>query len=117
MDHSPISISFRRQGQPASVYFDREELSLILGIYGRMVAAGHWKDYAVSTASDCAVFSIYRRASERPEYSIIKNPSLAPKQGLYSILSAHGQILKRGKSLANTLKLFERKLLKVIDPD
>lgn len=82
-----------------------------------MVTAGHWKDYAVDTGSDCAIFSVYRRASESAEYHIVKDPSLAQMQGSYSIVSRQGQVLKRGKSLANALKVFERKFLKIVEVD
>ncbi len=118
MNRPPINISFGASGcSSPSIYFNRDELNLILGIYGRMVAAGLWKDYAVDTGTDCAVFSVFRRASENPEYKIIKDPSLANKQGAYAIIAAQGQILKRGQSLKNTLKIFERKLLKLVDQD
>lgn len=118
MDQPPILMSSPgHQSRPGAVHFDRQELNLILNIYGRMVAAGHWKDYAVDAGPDCAVFSVYRRASESPEFRIIKDPSLAQKQGSYAIMSTQGQILKRGKSLANALKVFERKLLKIVDND
>ena len=118
MDQPPIPMSsFASQGRTGAVYFDRHELHLILNVYGRMVAAGLWKDYAVDVNADCAVFSVYRRAAETPEYRIIKDPSLAQKQGPYAIQSRQGQILKRGKSLANALKLFERKFLKVVETD
>lgn len=116
MDQPPITITPANQRcEPDTVYFNRDELNLILGIYGRMVSAGHWKDYAINASQDCAIFSAFRRSCENPEFQIVKDPSLAQKQGSYAILSAQGQILKRGKSLENALKVFERKLMKIVN--
>lgn len=99
----------------AGVWFDRRELAPILSLYGRMVAAGEWRDYALDGLSDRAVFSIYRRASEVPLYRIEKTPALARKQGAYSVITATGQILKRGKELAQVLKVFDKKRFQVVD--
>ena len=97
-----------------STFFNRSELKLILDLYGRMVAAGEWRDYAIDDDDEAESFSIYRRSSEMPLYQIEKRPKLARKQGAYSIRSASGQILKRGQSLDTTLKFFNRKLLKLV---
>ena len=96
------------------VHFDRGELNRILGIYGRMVAAGEWRDYALDFLEDRAVFSIFRRASEMPLYTIEKRPKLRAKQGQYSIVAAGGQILKRGHELAQVLRVLEKKLIKAL---
>jgi len=86
--------------RPAStlpvVSFDRRELSEILRIYGRMVAAGEWRDYAIDTLKDRAVFSIFRRTSEMPLFRVEKDPRLARRQGAYSVIGAGGTVLKRG---------------------
>lgn len=100
---------------PAQVAFQRTELGLILGLYGRMVAAGEWRDYAVNMHKDRAVFSIFRRAAEVPVYRIEKQPALARKQGAYSILSAEGVILKRGQDLKTVLAFFDRKRFQVVN--
>ncbi|MTI18285.1 DUF2794 domain-containing protein [Rhodobacteraceae bacterium RKSG542] len=92
-----------------TVAFHRTELSQILNVYGRMVAAGEWKDYAIDHGSERAVFSIFRRASEMPLYRIEKDPKLARKQGAYSVISMGGTVLKRGHELANVLKVFDKK--------
>src|SRR5687767_15598649 len=85
---------------PASrVTFDRRELNRIFGLYGRMVAAGEWRDYAIDFLRDRAVFSVFRRASEVPIYRIEKNPKLARRQGAYSVVSAGGLIMRRGHEL------------------
>src|SRR6202163_3869491 len=81
------------------VTFDRRELNRIFGLYGRMVAAGEWRDYAIDFLKDRAVFSVFRRASEVPIYRIEKDPRLARKQGIYSVISATGLILRRGHEL------------------
>jgi hypothetical protein len=95
---------------PATVAFDRHELRRILDLYGRMVAAGEWRDYAIDFMKDRAVFSIFRRASEVPVYRIEKDPRLARKQGAYSVISATGLILRRGHELDRVLLVIDRKL-------
>lgn len=94
--------------EPAFVAFDRRELSEILKVYGRMVAAGEWRDYAIDTLKDRAVFSIFRRASEVPLYRIEKNPKLARRQGAYAVVSQTGLILKRGSDLARVLRVLDK---------
>jgi hypothetical protein len=92
-----------------TIFFDRRELSAILSAYGRGVAQGDWKDYAMDALSDRALFSIFRRASENPLYQIEKRPELANRQGAWAILSAQGMVLKRGRDLATLLRFFDRK--------
>ncbi|HAT87870.1 MAG TPA: DUF2794 domain-containing protein [Rhizobiales bacterium] len=87
----------------------------ILNIYGRMVAAGEWRDYAIDSLKEKAVFSIFRRTSEMPLYRIEKNPKLARKQGAYALVSQQGQILKRGQDLSPIIKLLNQKLLKLVE--
>lgn len=96
--------------QPQSVTFNRAELNRILNLYGRMVADGEWRDYAIDFFKDRAVFSIFRRASEVPIYRIEKDPRLARKQGVYSVIAASGQILRRGHDLERVLLVIDRKL-------
>ena len=86
------------------VTFDRWELDRILGLYGRMVAAGEWRDYAIDFLKDRAVFSVFRRSSEVPIYRIEKNPRLARRQGAYSVVSATGLIVRRGHELERVLR-------------
>lgn len=94
----------------ARVTFNRFELNRILNLYGRMVADGEWRDYAIDFLKDQAVFSIFRRASEMPLYRIVKDPRLARKQGVYSVVSAGGLILRRGHDLDRVLLVIDRKL-------
>ena len=96
------------------ISFDRPELNRILGVYGRMVAAGEWRDYALDFLEDAAVFSIFRHAAEMPLFRIEKRPRLRAKQGQYSVIAAGGVILKRGHELAQVLKVFDKKLLKAL---
>jgi hypothetical protein len=96
--------------QPNRVTFNRLELHRILNLYGRMVADGEWRDYAIDFLKDRAVFSVYRRASEVPIYRIEKDPRLARKQGMYSVISATGLILRRGHELERVLLVIDRKL-------
>jgi hypothetical protein len=95
---------------PRPVTFDRRELDRILDLYGRMVAAGEWRDYAIDFLRDRAVFSVFRRASEMPIYRIEKNPKLARRQGAYSVVSITGLILKRGHELDRVLRVLDRPL-------
>jgi Protein of unknown function (DUF2794) len=90
---------------PKPVSFDRTELSLILNLYGRFVAAGEWRDYAMDFGRERAEFSVFRRASEQPLYRIVKDPNLARKQGQYSVVAQGGLILKRGQDLAQVLRV------------
>ena len=96
--------------QPACVTFDRRELDRILALYGRMVAAGEWRDYAIDFLRDRAVFSVFRRASEQPIYRIEKNPRLARRQGAYSVISTTGLIVRRGPELERVLRAIDRSL-------
>ncbi|MCW2306740.1 DUF2794 domain-containing protein [Rhodobium gokarnense] len=97
------------QQQPMQISFNRKELDLILRVYGRRVAEGEWRDYAIDHLRDRAVFSVFRRTSEMPLYRIEKNPKLARRQGAYSVIATGGAILKRGHDLANVLRVFEKK--------
>jgi hypothetical protein len=95
---------------PSTVSFDRRELTTILNIYGRMVAAGEWRDYAIDFLRERALFSIYKRASERPLYVVEKNPKLRNRQGQYLVMSQDGRILRRGHDLSAVLRILEPKL-------
>jgi hypothetical protein len=100
---------------PASIFFNRRELDQILRVYGRMVADGEWRDYAMSDGAERAVFSVFRRASEAPLYRIVKCPKWAKRQGAWAILAPGDQILKRGQELETVLRFFEKKRLSVVD--
>ena len=102
-----IPFPLPRKGE---VSFNRSELDAILRLYGLAVAAGVWKDYAIDQLEDRAVFSIFRRASEMPYFRVEKKPALAQKQGAYAVLSASGQILKRGADIKAVLKILEKEL-------
>jgi hypothetical protein len=96
---------------PASrVTFDRRELNRIFNLYGRMVAAGEWRDYAIDFLRDRAVFSVFRRTSEVPLYRIEKNPKLSRRQGAYSVISATGLIVRRGHELDRVLRSIDKSL-------
>lgn len=106
-------IAFPRVEQ--QVGFDRLELTRILDLYGRMVAAGEWKDYAMDFTRDAASFCAFRRTAERPSARIEKRPALRGKQGMWALYGEAGQVLKRGHELAGVLFPLERKLLKVVE--
>ena len=95
--------------------FDRIELMRIMDLYGRMVAAGHWRDYAMDFTPDVASFAAFRRTAERPEIRIEKRPSLRQKQGAWALISEHGQVLRRGHELAPVLAPLERRLIKLVE--
>ncbi|HVE00907.1 MAG TPA: DUF2794 domain-containing protein [Sphingomicrobium sp.] len=96
------------------VSFDRRELSRILDLYGRMVIAGHWRDYALRIDPDVAVFAAFRRHSERPEVRIEKRPELRSKQGAFVLVGEHGMVLKRGDELVGVLAPLERRLIRLV---
>ena len=97
------------------VAFDRRELSTILSVYGRMVAAGEWRDYGISCLRDVAVFSVFRRTAENPLYRIEKRPRLRDKQGMYAVVGMDGQIMRRGHDLRTVLRVLERKLIRAVE--
>jgi hypothetical protein len=97
------------------VGFDRLELQRILDLYGRMVAAGEWRDYAMDFTRDAASFAAFRRAAERPQARIEKRPALRGKQGMWTLFGEAGQVLKRGHELAGVLFPLERRLLKLVE--
>jgi hypothetical protein len=99
---------------PLQVGYDRAELTRILDLYGRMVAAGHWKDYAIDLQADAAIFSAFRRATERPEYRIEKRPALRNRQGQWALIGEGGSVLKRGHDLGPVLAPVERRLMKLV---
>lgn len=102
-------------GKPTQVAFDRLELTRILDLYGRMVAAGHWKDYAMELGKDAAIFAAFRRAAERPEFRIEKRPALRGRQGMWALIGEQGAVLKRGHELGPVLAPVERRLMKLVD--
>jgi hypothetical protein len=106
---------FPTGGPPGRVFFERAEFTRILNLYGRMVAAGEWKDYAIDPLPDACVFSVFRRASEVPAYRIEKRPSMARKQGAWAVIGEGGMILKRGHELEQVLKIFDKGRFAVVD--
>ncbi|MDP5084460.1 MAG: DUF2794 domain-containing protein [Yoonia sp.] len=100
---------------PEQVAFHRTELNVILGLYGRMVAAGEWRDYGMSHLRDVAIFSVFRRTAENPLYRIEKRPKLRLKQGQYAVIAMDGQVLKRGNDLRQVLRVLERKLIRAVE--
>ena len=110
-----MSILAFPQRAPLQVGFDRDEMNRILDLYGRMVAAGHWRDYSVNFDRDAAVFAAFRRTAERPEVRIEKRPSLRLKQGQWALIAEHGAVLKRGHELGPVLAPVERRLMKLVE--
>ncbi len=103
------------QRAPDRVSFHRMELSAILTVYGRFVAAGEWRDYGIDMLREVAVFSIFRRSAEHPIYRVEKRPKLAARQGQYSVIGMDGRILKRGHDLPAVLRVFDAKLIRAVE--
>ena len=97
------------------VHFQRSELAVILSLYGRMVAAGEWRDYAMGGTREMASFAVFRRAAEHPLYRIEKRPKLAGRQGIYAVIGLDGRILRRGHDLRTVLRVLERKLIRAVE--
>ncbi|MFN3688399.1 DUF2794 domain-containing protein [Salinarimonas sp.] len=109
-------VAFPAADKPeARVSFDKDELREILNVYGRKVASGEWRDYAIDFRKDKAVFAIFRRASEMPLYRIEKDPKLARRQGAYCVVAASGLVMKRGEVLSRVLRVLEGKKLRLVD--
>lgn len=108
-------LAFPQARKEAQVAFDRLELTKILDIYGRMVAAGQWRDYAMNFDKEAASFAAFRRTAERPTARIEKRPALRGKQGMWALYGEAGQVLKRGHELAGVLFPLERRLLKLVE--
>lgn len=111
---TPPPSNLREMPSP-QVAFHRTELSVILSLYGRMVAAGEWRDYGISCLRDVAVFSVFRRTAENPIYRIEKRPKLRGKQGMYAVIGIDGQVLRRGQDLKTVLRVLERKLIRAVE--
>jgi hypothetical protein len=111
---SATVVAFPRNGT-LQVGFDRRELQRILDLYGRMVAAGEWRDYGISCLREVAVFSIFRRTAEHPLYRIEKRPRLRGRQGMYSVIGMDGRILKRGHDLRTVLRVLEKQLIRPVE--
>ena len=97
------------------VFFDRREIDQLMRLYGRMVAAGEWRDYAIDGLRDMAVFSIFRRAADSPLYRVEKRPALARRQGAWAVVGEGGHILKRGHELAQVLRVFDKGRFSVVE--
>ena len=101
--------------RPSQIGFERIELTRILDLYGRMVAAGHWRDYAIELGQAAAVFAAFRRTAERPEFRIEKRPDLRNRQGMWALVGENGMVLKRGHELGPVLAPIERRLMKLVE--
>jgi hypothetical protein len=103
------------QPLPGPVFFDRRELDLILRVYGRMVAQGEWRDYSVAGHRDFAEFAVFRRSGDAPAYRIEKRPALQQRQGQWAVIGEGGQMLRRGRDLAQVLRVFDARRFQVVD--
>lgn len=110
-----IVTPFPASGRVSQIGFERVELNRILDLYGRMVAAGHWRDYAIDLGREAAVFAAFRRSAERPEFRIEKRPALRNRQGMWALVGEAGQVVKRGHDLGPVLAPVERRLMKLVE--
>lgn len=104
----------QKKKQKPNIAFQRDEMGLILDVYGRLVMSGQAKDYAIGAHKDQAVFAIFKRHAENPNWTVIKTPALARLQGAYAVLGAQGQILKRGRDLKQVLTVFETRKFEIV---
>lgn len=100
---------------PPLVFFDRPELDRLLRLYGRMVAMGDWKDYAINGGVEAATFAVFRRSGDAPLYRVEKRPELARRQGTWSVIAQGGAILRRGHELDQVLKVFDARRFRVVE--
>lgn len=112
--NGPNIVPFPGQRAPSQVGFERAELMRILDLYGRMVAAGEWRDYAMDFTKDFAAFSAFRRTADVPQMRVEKRPALRMRQGMWALYGEAGQVLKRGHELAGVLAVMERRLVKLV---
>jgi hypothetical protein len=112
---TPQSTAHTQKLREPDIFFTRAELQTILTVYGRKVVEGEWRDYAIGAFRDVAVFAVHRRTSEQPLFRIEKRPKLARRQGAYSVIAATGLVMKRGHDLAQVLKIFEKRALRIVD--
>ncbi len=103
------------QKRVMQIVFNRAEIAIIMGLYGRFVSAGLLKDYAIRMDVDEARFAAFQRAAERPNFEIVKRPELARKQGAYALIGIGGTVLKRGHDLFGTCQILERRLMKAVN--
>ncbi|MGE3248855.1 MAG: DUF2794 domain-containing protein [Hyphomonadaceae bacterium] len=101
----------------AKIFFLRAELDLVLSLYGKLVAQGEWRDYAIDSLRDRVVFSVFRRTSESPLYQIEKRPALARRQGAFAVIAQGGLVMRRGHDLAQVLKVFDRQVVRLAPVD
>ena len=100
---------------PGPVFFDRRELDVILRVYGRMVAAAEWRDYAMVGHRDFAEFAVFRRSGDAPLYRIEKRPALRLKQGQWAVIGEGGIVLRRGRELAQVLRVFDSRRFRIVE--
>ena len=110
-----MSLDVSHQTSVPLVFFDRRELNTLTGLYGRMVSAGVWRDYAIDGLAEAAVFSVFERAAEQPLYRIEKRPALARRQGAWAVIGRGGMVLRRGHELAEVLRVFDSRRFRVIE--
>jgi len=110
-----MSLDVAAQPLAGPVFFDRRELDLILRVYGRMVAQGEWRDYSVAGHREFAEFAVFRRSGDAPAYRIEKRPVLQTRQGQWAVIGEGGQVLRRGRDLAQALRVFDARRFQVVD--
>ena len=110
-----MSLDASQRPSAPVVFFDRRELDALTGLYGRMVSAGEWRDYAIDGLAEAAVFSVFERTAEQPLYRIEKRPALARRQGAWAVIGRGGMVLRRGHDLAEVLRVFDARRFRVVE--
>ncbi len=110
-----MSLDVSHQPSTPVVFFERRELNILTGLYGRMVSAGEWRDYAIDGLADAAVFSVFERAAEQPLYRIEKRPALGRRQGAWAVIGRGGMVLRRGHELTDVLRVFDSRRFRVVE--
>ena len=92
------------------VFFSKFELTTILNLYSKQVSKGTWKDYAIDSKLNTAIFSIFRHSHDRPMYQIIKKSQKGFRNNSEFSIKSDVQIINKSSELLTILSKFERNL-------
>ena len=97
------------------IFFNKNELKLILNLYAKMVSGGEWKDYGLSISKKEVSFNVYQRTSEFPAYKITKN--LRPKNEgeKYLVKDSQNKIINKSENLQSLIKKIIWKKFKLVN--
>ena len=104
MSNLRLIINNRYKDKNSKLFFEKDELKIILNLYAKMVSAGSWKDYGLSISSKEVSFSVFKNAAEKAIYEICKNFKPSNKNLRYFIKDSNGKILQNSFDLKILLK-------------